>query len=164
MPMRAWFAKAARRIGGLARERGGSIAIEAAILTPLFLTIFAGTVEVARAYQQANALEKGLRIGALYLARAEDPEDAAAQANAINLVRTGQLNGSGGYLVPGWSEAGSSVLISVRSFNVTNADTTSVIRVEGALVYTPMVPALAELFGLDTTTIRMSHEQAYVGF
>jgi len=61
--MRAWFAKAARRIGGLARERGGSIAIEAAILTPLFLTIFAGTVEVARAYQQANALEKGLRIG-----------------------------------------------------------------------------------------------------
>jgi Flp pilus assembly protein TadG len=153
-----------RHAGAFARNNCGSIAVEAAILVPMFMIIVAGSVEVARAYQQANAVEKGLRAGALFLARAEDPDDSAAQASAINLVRTGLLDGIGEYLAPGWSDTGSSVTASVRSFSLGNNDSTDVIRIEAALVYTPLLPQFAQLFGLDNLTIRMSHEQAYVGF
>lgn len=164
MPMRAWFDNTLRRTSGFARENGGSIAVEAAILIPLFLIVITGTVEVARAYQQANALEKGLRVGALFLARSEDPEDGAAQIGAVNLVQTGRLDGGGEYLAAGWSKPGSSVAVSVRDYSLGNSDSTSVIRIEAALLYEPILPNLAQLFGLDETTIRMSHEQAYVGF
>lgn len=164
MRMHAWFASAARRLGDFVQDRSGSIAVEAAILTPLFLIILAGGVEVGRAYQQANAVEKGLRTGALFLARAEDPDDSASQASAVNLVRTGNLDGSGDLLAPGWSNTGSSVTASVRSFSLGNNDSTDVIRLEAALVYMPLLPQFAHLFGLGDITIRMSHEQAYVGF
>lgn len=164
MPMRALSVSSLRRARRLAYDIGGSIAVEAAILIPMFVIIVAGGIEVARAYQQANALEKGLRVGALYLARSEDPEDGAAQVGAANLVRTGQIDGTGDYLAPGWSEPTSTVTVSVRDYSLGNNDNTSVIRIEAALLYTPILPNLAHLFGLDATTIRMSHEQAYVGF
>ncbi|MDP6817719.1 MAG: pilus assembly protein, partial [Alphaproteobacteria bacterium] len=41
-----------------AGDRRGVAAVEMAVVMPLFLLMFSGLVEVGRAYEQANAIEK----------------------------------------------------------------------------------------------------------
>ena len=93
------------RLAEFVRDRRGVAAVEMAVVLPLFLLTFSGLVEVGRAYEQANAIEKGLRAGALYLARTSDPAAASAQAVASDLARSGRLGGGAPYLAPGWERS-----------------------------------------------------------
>ena len=52
----------------LPAARGSSL-IEFGFLLPMFMLLAVGFIEVGRAYFQANAVEKGVRAGALYAAR-----------------------------------------------------------------------------------------------
>ena len=54
---------------------------------------------------QANAIEKGLRAGAMYVARAQLPVDGATTTAITNLVKRGSIDTSAPYLVDGWSDA-----------------------------------------------------------
>jgi hypothetical protein len=160
--MFAWFNRLIRRLAEFAGDRRGVAAVEMAVVMPLFLLMFSGLVEVGRAYEQANAIEKGLRAGAIYLARTSDPAAASAQAIAADLVRSGRLGGGAPYLAPGWEQSASVLDITLGSFAV-GEDSMAVVRIAAEVPFEPLVPGLAASFGLDNYTIRLSHEQAYVG-
>lgn len=151
-----------RRIKAFWRDRRGVAAIEVAIVMPLFLLLFSGLIEVGRAYEQANAIEKGLRAGALYLARTSDPAAASAQATASALVRSGRVGGGAPYLAPGWEQSVAVLDITLGNF-ILGDESLPVIRMAAEVPFEPLVPGLAASFGLDDFTIRLSHEQAYVG-
>ncbi|MBT3927210.1 MAG: hypothetical protein HOA58_07765 [Rhodospirillaceae bacterium] len=160
--MYAWFAKILSRLTAFARDRRGVAAVEVAVVMPIFLLLFSGLIEVGRAYEQANAIEKGLRAGALYLARTGDPAAASAQATASELVRTGRIGGDAPFLAPGWEQGNSVLDITLGNF-VLGEQNLAVIRIAAEVPFEPLVPGLAASFGLDDYTIRLSHEQAYVG-
>ena len=162
MPMFAWFAKAARTGRGLFGCRRGSAGIEAALIIPVFLLTFTGLLELGRAFEQAHAVEKGLRSGAIYLARTDNPQSLTSQTVARNLIMTGSTDGADPYLAPGWADETADVAISVSDY-VLGSAATPVIEIEAAVPFSPLMPSLAEAFGVSGYTIRLSHQQAYVG-
>ena len=162
MPMFAWCADIAARLRAVFICRRGSAGIEAALIIPVFLLTFSGLLELGRAFEQAHAVEKGLRSGALYLARADNPQASASQTVARNLVMTGRADGGEPYLAPGWAAGGASVDITVSTFMVSGSPT-PVVEIEAAVPFAPLMPVLAAAFGVDGYTIRLSHQQAYVG-
>ncbi len=159
MPM---FGLSNKFLNSLARHRGGNAALEFALILQVLLTIFSGLTEVGRVLYQANALEKSLRSGALFAARADDPLDPAVQILAANLVKTGTLAGGTGYLVSGWGEGGASLTFTTVDFTV-DGETVAVIRVTASVPYVPLMAGLANLVGLDSYQLQMSHEQPYLG-
>jgi hypothetical protein len=137
--------------------RHGAVAVEAAICAPLLLAVLMGLVECGRALSHANALEKGLRAGAMYVARAPLPLDEAATAAAANLVRRGTVDAVAPFLIPGWAETGAAVTIVPLDDFVTQGVAVPVFRVSASVPYLPILP------GAPRFTISRSHEQAYIG-
>ena len=146
----------------LRRDTRANAVVEFAFVLPIFLSITVGTVEFGRAIFQANAVDKGVRAGALYAARSPQPLSAATIATAENLVRTGTLDGSGPFLATGWARAGASVTITTSSFAV-GTESLPVIRVAASVPYDPLLPNMNPLAGLTAFNIKANHEQAYVG-
>ena len=159
MPMSDWLNKLIRRAAG---GEGGTALVEFAVMMPLLLLLAVGTIEVGRAYFQANAVEKGVRAGAVFAARGQLPLTAADRATAENIIKTGTIDGSGALLVSGWSKAAASLEITSADF-VTGDTSVAVIRVTASVPFDPILPGLAGFVGLDDFTIGAVHEQAYVG-
>lgn len=141
----------------LLRCRRGAAAVEFALILPVLITILVGTVEVARALIQANAIEKGLRAGAMYVARATLPVDSATQAAVENLVRRGSLDGTADYLAAGWNEAGAGVVVARLSDFTTGGIDVPVFRITATVPFVPLLP------GLPSFTMVRSHEQTHIG-
>ncbi len=144
-----------------AKDRRGNAVLEFALVTPLLLLILVGLTEIGRAYYQANAVEKGLRAGALYAARGAYPLTAAARTAIDNLVRTGTLDGTGALLVSGWRKPAAGLEITVFGFDAGGA-TVPVIRLAATVPFDPMMPGMTGFVGIKDFTIRLSHEQAYL--
>ncbi|MHA1598561.1 MAG: TadE/TadG family type IV pilus assembly protein [Alphaproteobacteria bacterium] len=144
-----------------ADDRGAAV-VEFALMTPFLLLLFSGLTEYGRAYFQANAIEKGLRAATLYAARAESPLSAADTTIAENILKTGTIDGSGDYLVGGWGEAGAGYSITTTDFDL-DGTAIPVIRMQATVPLDPLVPELLSFVGLGDYTIKLSHEQAYVG-
>lgn len=161
--MFAWFADTARHLARLLRGSGGASATEFALALPVVVLLLTGVTEVGRMLYQSSALEKGVRAGALYAGRVEAPISAADLAAAENVVKTGDPTGSGGYLVPGFSDPGAKVNISVADYNLNGQDI-PVITVIADVPFSPLMPGLASLYGLDTYVLHMEHQQAHVGY
>ena len=155
MPMLNW-------LSNLRRQESGNAVIEFALIMPFLLLLFSGLTEIGRAYFQANAVEKGLRAAALYAARATSPLSAADRVITENIVRTGTVDGSGPNLVSGWGKPGASVTITTTDYNL-DGIAVPVINVAAAVPLDPLVPELVSMVGLESFTINLSHEQAYVG-
>ena len=155
MPMLNWLNK-------LSRHEGGNAVVEFALILPFMLLLFSGLTEIGRAYFQANAVEKGLRAAALYASRAPTPLSAADQVIAENILRTGTSDGAGPVLVSGWAKPGASVTITSTNYDLSGVNV-PVVRVDASVPLDPLVPELLTLVGLNTFTIDLSHEQAYVG-
>jgi Flp pilus assembly protein TadG len=135
----------------------GAVAVEAAICAPFLLVVLMGLVECGRALSHANALEKGLRAGAMYVARSPLPLDEAATLAAGNLVRRGTVDAGAPFLIPGWAEAGAGVTVTPLEDFVTHGVAVPVFRVAATVPYVPILP------GAPRFTITRSHEQAYIG-
>jgi Flp pilus assembly pilin Flp len=160
--MFAWFDR-------LSRDGRGATAVEFATVLPLLILILLALTELGRGFLQANAVEKGLRAGALFAARAEYPLSPTAEQTVTNLVKTGTLDGAGPYLVPGWAEPEASFSMPPPETFTLDAGTTKeqvfpIYRVSASVPFEPLFPSLMTFFGLgDAFTIQMTHEQAYVG-
>ena len=148
----------------LTRDARGNAVVELALVLPLLLLLFAGMTEIGRAYYQANAVEKGLRAGALFAGRNSIPLTAQVRTMVANLVKTGTLDGSGAYLVSGWADVGADLNIDdTLTFPIDATTTIPVVRLTATVPFDPLMPGMLAFVGLGDVNIELSHEQAFVG-
>ena len=152
------------RLKRFARARRGSAVIEFALFIPMFLVVVVGVVEYGRVLAQTNAIEKGMRAGAMIAARSDYPLTGAQTERILNIVRTGNIEGTLPYLVPGWAEAGAGVTIVTDLFNSTGVVNLPVFRIEATVPYDPLLPGLMDSIGLGELLINTAHEQGRVGY
>ena len=145
------------------RERSGVAAIEFALFVPLFLLVLIGVIEYGRVLAQANAVEKGLRAGAMLAARSDFPLSGAQEQRIKNMVMTGNVAGTPPYLVAGWGEVGASLVVDSDTFNSAGVVNLPVFRLAATVPYQPLLPGLMSMFGLDDLVITTAHEQARIG-
>jgi Flp pilus assembly protein TadG len=93
------------RIFDLVRDRRGSALVEFTLLAPFLLFLGLGMAEFGRFLYQYQLVVEGLRDGARYLARVQDPTTVANKTSAANLAVTGTIDGSGSARVEGWVAA-----------------------------------------------------------
>lgn len=145
------------------RDRRGVTAVEFAFMLPLLILVFLTLVELGRGMYQATAVEKGLRAGALYAARAPYPLSAGDTTFVTNLAKTGTLDGSAPYLAPGWADAAASLDIAAEDYDL-SGDPVPVYRLTAQVPFESLFPGLMTMTGLaDSLTLQLAHEQAYVG-
>jgi hypothetical protein len=149
-------------LNSLRRDQRGISAVEFALFLPVLLLMFAGFLNVAMLLSQANAVEKGLRSGALYAARADYPLTAAAQTAVENLVKTGSANGTAGYLAPGWQDAGASLNIQFSDYDL-DGEAVPVVRLSATVPFEPILESIFIHVGFGDAVIELSHEQARIG-
>jgi len=83
------------------RDEGGVQLVEAAIVVPIFLIMFAATAEFGRYFYEYTTLAKAAQVGTRYLSSA--PVEAIEDTAAKNLVVYGNVAGSGTPILPGLS-------------------------------------------------------------
>jgi TadE-like protein len=83
------------------RDESGVQLVEAAIVVPIFLILFAATAEFGRYFYEYTTLAKAAQVGTRYLSTA--PVEAVEDGNAKNLVVYGNTSGSGTPILPGLS-------------------------------------------------------------
>lgn len=81
------------------RDEKGLQLVEAAIVIPIFLILFAATAEFGRFFYEYTTLAKAARVGTRYLATT--PVTAAEQAAARNIIVFGNAAGTGSPILPG---------------------------------------------------------------
>lgn len=148
-------------------DRRGVAAVEFALLLPMLLVLLVGIAEVGRYLGQAEAVEKGLRAGAMFAARQTLTSGVlsnAAETTIKNLVERGTLDTSGAYLADGWGESGADLTITVTSTasGVTGL-TVNVIELTAEVPYDEMLPGMLAFVGISSLSLTMSHEQVHVG-
>ena len=148
---------------GLWRDDAGTAVVEFAFVLPVLVLLFGGLIEIGRAYYHAHSIERGLRAGAIYAARAPLPLSLADRTVATNLVRTGTLDGSGSMLVSGWSEAAADLDIDTSKTFTVDEQTIPVVALTASVPFDPIFPSLMAWLGLTPETIVMRHEQAWIG-
>lgn len=143
------------------RDQRGGPAVEFVLIAPVLVLLMGGTIELGRAFAQAQAVERGLHAAALFAARTTWPLSAADSTTVQNLARTGNPTGTLPYLANGWADGESSFTITSQNY-VVGLTTTPVIQVTASVPFQPLVPDLLSHLGLNYT-ISLSHQQAYVG-
>ena len=83
------------------RDESGLQLVEAAIVVPIFLILFAATAEFGRFFYEYTTLAKAAQVGTRYLSSA--PVEAVEDTKAKNLVVYGNPAGSGAPILPGLS-------------------------------------------------------------
>src|SRR5438093_8405333 len=124
----------------LRRDHNGASAVEFALMLPVFLLVTAGMIDLGRALYQTNAVEKGLRAGALYAARNDYPLTDAQKTTATNIVKKGNPEGTGNYLVDGWSET--NALNIYTTTEVVDGTPLPVYHFDAVVPFTPILPGL----------------------
>jgi Flp pilus assembly protein TadG len=107
------------------RSQKGNATVEFALFLPFFTVLMVGGLELANAARQSALIEKNLRAGALYAARADLPLTDAIKTNVENVVKTGTENGTGSYMVPGWAKATATLTIDTSKKYILSAWATS---------------------------------------
>lgn len=143
-------------------DRRGVAAVEFALIVPVVLLALTGLVDLGRALSQEHTLEKGLHAGGSYAARAALPLDGATQGRIRNLVRHGNLTGTGPLLLPGWTLPGAQLTVSTVIRTAGDAEV-AVIRLEARVPYQPLAPGLLGVVGLTASTLSARQEVVHVG-
>jgi len=82
-------------------NREGGLIVEAALLLPLLITAGLGGLDASNMLLQNHKMEGQLTIASAYLSKSNDP--AQRETSAKQLAVTGNVSGSGGAIIPGWS-------------------------------------------------------------
>jgi Flp pilus assembly protein TadG len=127
------------------RRQSGVAALEFAIALPVLLLLLVATAEVGRLLSQYDTLTKSVRDAARYLASNALGGSTGVvvitpqvQSQTQNLVVTGNVNGTGGAVLPG-----------LVATNVTVATVDSAhVSVSAAYNYQPLLGAVLPTFGI----------------
>lgn len=144
------------------RDQKGVAVVEFGLFLPLLMLLLVGMAETGRVLYHTNAVEKGLRSGALYAARSEFPLSGDAKTAVENIVKTGNAAGSPPYLVSGWAKAGADFDITTTDVFV-DGEPLPVVHLDAVVPYDPLLPGMLSFLGLGDFKIRVSHEQAFLG-
>lgn len=137
-------------------------AVEFAMFAPLLALVMVGVFDFGFYINQANNLDKSLRVGAMLAARSSLPLSDDTITTVNNLVKTGTIDGTGDFVVPGWSESSSDLAVTTSTFSSGSTDY-EVIRVVATVPYEPIFSNFMESIGFSAITMTAVHEQAYVG-
>ena len=143
------------------RDRRGVAAVEFGLMLPLLMLVLAMVTEIGHYLASAEAVEKGLRAGAMYAARSDLPLSAAAQTDIETMVKRGSLSVSEPYLTDSWTNGGT--VTSVASTGTANGSTINIVTVTADVTYEEILPGLMSFFGLGPMTINIDHAQAWIG-
>ena len=137
-------------------------AVEFALFAPILTLTMVGIFEFGYYLNQSNNLDKSLRVGAMLAARSALPLTGTVKTTIGNLVKTGTADGSGEFLVPGWSDGAATFDVTTSTFSAGGTDY-DVVRVEVSVPYNPIFVTFLQGYGLADLTMNAAHEQAYVG-
>lgn len=137
-------------------------AVEFAMLAPLLILVMVGVFEFGYYLNQSTSLDKSLRVGAMLAARSSLPLSGSVQTTIANLVKTGTADGTGDYVVPGWSNGGSTLAVTTSTYSDSGVDY-DVIRVVASVPYEPVFLVFMQNQGFGTLTMNAAHEQAFIG-
>ena len=149
-------------LSAFARCRRGSAALETAFALPFLLTLGFGAADAGWLLAETHRMKAGLAAGAHLLARSRDY--AAAEDEARNLAVTGNLAGTGGARVKGWTTADVDVsyrLVANAGGAYSGGAQVRVVRLESDVVYSGF--GLLRMAGINAVTIRGSHEERWTG-
>jgi len=158
------------------KEERGSAAAEFALILPLMLMLAFSFYEAGRVFWSYNIVQASARDAARYAARLPVTctgssgafDDGAATAEVQNLTRTGTIDGSGGPLVPNWTD-NASVTVAIDCSYDNSAQTMKGIYSDDANIPAVTVTAAAPygllfggLFGgLDIPAVTVSNAQVW---
>ena len=148
-------------LGALVSRRAVA-AVEFALFAPILTLVMVGLFEFGYYLNQSNDLDKSLRVGAMLAARSALPLTGTVETTINNLVKTGTTDGSGDYVVPGWSSGSASLSVTTTTYSAGGTDY-EVIRLEASVPYEPMFTTFLQVYGLASLNMTAAHEQAYVG-
>jgi Flp pilus assembly protein TadG len=158
------------------QNQNGAAGAEMALLVPLLVTIMFGSFELGLYYWNEHAVIKGVRDGARYAARQSFTKFNCGQAAILlgdgstttdtafvdqvkNLVRTGDVAGTGTPKVRGWENSHVSVTVSCPATALTTGIYKNMANAPRVTVSTTVpYPSLFGSIGLDVTTINLSAE------
>lgn len=142
------------------KNTDGAVAVEGAILFPVFALIGYGVIDLSMMLLQTHKMEQGLVAGASYLARAQTPNLLTTQAK--NIAISGRPDGSGEPRVDGWSD--NEITLTIR--NVPNngqyRDGAIVQVAEFASAHPYQGLGFIRLASGGRVTIRTDHEERLV--
>ncbi len=154
-----WLNRLPRRLAlGLACRKGIA-AVEMAMLTPLLALIMVGIYDFGYYLNQSSDLDKSLRVGAMLAARSSLPLSAGTQTTIGNLVKTGTADGTGAFVVPGWSDGAADLSVTTSTYS-SGGNSYEVIRIVADVPYDPI---FGDLLGLPSIAMKAVHEQVHVG-
>ncbi len=137
-------------------------AVEFALLAPLLALVMVGIFDFGYFLNQSNDLTKSLRVGAMLAARSSLPIPNSLQTTINNLVKTGTTDGSGEFIIPGWSHADADLSVATSTFSSGGTDF-KVIRLVASVPYEAYFSGFLQTYGFNTITMNAAHEQAFVG-
>lgn len=143
------------------RDRRGVAAVEFGLMLPFLALVLAMVVELGNYLASAQAVEKGLRAGAMFAARSDLPLSVATQTDIETLVQRGSLNGGDPYLTESWSNGGA--VNAAASTGTANGSTVNIVTVTATVTYEEILPGLMSFFGVGPLTIEIDHAQAWIG-
>jgi Flp pilus assembly protein TadG len=134
-------------MNGLAKHERGTAIVEFTIALPLLMVLLLATAELGRMLSQYNTLTKSVRDSARYLASKASggTTRVVSISNQVrtetqNLAVTGNINGTGGPLLPGYA---------IANVTVANAGN-GYVSVAASYTYVPMISAALPMFGLGS--------------
>lgn len=170
-----------KRISSLILCRSGSAAVEMALVTPLLLTLMFGSFELGNYFLDNHVIAKAVRDGARFAARqsfSNYSSCSGAPAGTVttqtkNLVRTGRISSGGNPRLPGWTNADTTIFITVSCNTNGNggagftgiytniATGAPVVTVTAAVPYTSLFGALG--FNAGSLTLNARSQASVMG-
>ncbi|MEE9139197.1 MAG: TadE/TadG family type IV pilus assembly protein [Alphaproteobacteria bacterium] len=155
-----------RGVERLRRCTDGAVVVEFAISVWLLIILMVGAMEFGRAFYHHRLITNSVRDASRYLARVEDRNDPAFQANARNLAMRGSIDPTAPLLLSYWNDANTVQFLAADYDNAAGdyrcAATCAVIRAVATVPYTPPASFLGAL-GINAITFSVTHEERFIG-
>lgn len=137
----------------------GTAFVEAALVVPFTILLFVGLVDFGRAYFTLATAQKSARNAVRYLTTLPPATICNwGLTRAKNLARFGNIGGTGGQLVPGWTDTQIKL---IQPSCVSPITTASIIQIQADV---PFQPLIWPVVGLPSTmTLKVDYQARWIG-